>query len=164
MRNREIRRRVVLPARMRLDGGWVDVSIRNLSSRGLMIHSAHPVERGTYVEVRRGAHAMIGRAVWRKGRTFGLHTQDRLDVEAIIARPDVADSVRAGGEPERRHRPRVVPDAERSVRHGRRAQFAVLGVGAVMVALLIGTTVFDILSQPFAAVRAAMLSPMAGER
>ena len=156
----------MLPARMRLDGGWVDVSIRNLSSRGMMIHSVHAVERGTYVEVRRGVHAMVGRAVWRKGRTFGLQTQDPVDVDALIERPEAAAVVREDGEPERRHRARDVPDPDRSARQGRRAQFVVLGIGVGVAALLIGAMVFDLLSQPFAAARAAMAGalPSAGAR
>lgn len=156
MRVREPRRRVMLPARMRRDGGWVDVSIRNLSSRGMMIHSDHAVERGTYVEVRRGAHAVIGRVMWRKDLTFGMHTQDRLDVDAIVERPGAAIGLRPNGEPERRRAPRPAGDAASSIRRGRHLQFGALGIGVVAAALFIGTAVNHALSQPFAAARAAM--------
>ena len=40
---------------------------------------------GSCVELRRGARIIIGRVMWAKQDRFGLSTQDKLDVESIIA-------------------------------------------------------------------------------
>ncbi len=57
---------------------------------------------------------------------------------------------------ERRNRPRVEDIAARSQRHAALFQRAVLLVGIVAVALVIGATLFDALDRPFAAVREAL--------
>ena len=82
------RRQVFLKARMRIQTRWCDVCIRNISSRGLLIHSDLPMNRGAYIEVRRGRHVIVGRVAWSNDNEFGAQTQDRLQIDAIIAEPD----------------------------------------------------------------------------
>src|SRR4029078_12325215 len=84
-RPRELRRRVVLPARMRMDSSWCDACILNISSRGLMIHVARGAPSGDTVELRRGDHVIVARVVWRDGSRAGLHSDDRLPVEQILS-------------------------------------------------------------------------------
>ena len=64
---------------------WSDVCIVNLSSRGAGLQCACPPVRGTYVEIRRGSHVLVGQVMWSAGHRFGVRTQDRLAVNAIIA-------------------------------------------------------------------------------
>src|SRR5690349_16447421 len=92
MKQREPRRNVLIRARMRNGPSWADVNIRNISSRGLMVQAASSPPRGSYVELRRGRHAIVARVAWSNGRRFGVQTQDRLDVDAIVAEPDQSSS------------------------------------------------------------------------
>jgi hypothetical protein len=69
---------------MRLGTSWRDVTILNISSRGLLLQSVSPPQRGTYAEVRRGNHVLVARVIWVNGQRFGLRTQDRLDIEGLI--------------------------------------------------------------------------------
>ncbi len=141
---------MLLPARMRVGAGWVDVKICNISSRGLMIRTAYPAPRGTYVEIRRDAHTIVGRAVWQKGDDFGMFTQDRLDVEAIVARPSEPMARRADGQPERRLRLRhEQPGWRDDAAIGRLIQLAGLGGVALGMAILAACIVHELLAQPF---------------
>src|SRR5690349_10239243 len=81
---RELRRRVVLPARMRLGTSWSDTCILNVSSRGLMIHTGRQVAKGTQVELRRGDHIILARVVWRDGGRAGLQAEERVPIEEIV--------------------------------------------------------------------------------
>jgi len=84
-RPRELRRRVVLPARLRDGVQWADACILNVSSRGLMIRSARAGPLGSLVELRRGEHVIIARVVWREGARLGLRSEDRVPVEEIMS-------------------------------------------------------------------------------
>lgn len=83
-KQREVRWRVIVPARLRHGSSWSDISILNVSSRGLMIHSGRPLLQGTEVEVRRGDHVIVARVVWREGARAGLKSVDRLAIEEIV--------------------------------------------------------------------------------
>jgi hypothetical protein len=153
MRAREARRRVIIPARMRIDGQWVDVSIRNISSRGLMLHSEHAVPRGTYVEIRRDVHTIVGRAVWRDGRNFGLYAQDRINIDAVIDGPRATGGARINGQPERRHRTR---DAGETRAWSAKLQYGTLAACGVIAAVALAAEVFDTLAAPFVAAKLAL--------
>lgn len=75
-----------------------DVCICNLSPGGMMLQSASPPPRGSYVDVVCGAHALVGRVVWSSEHRFGIRTRNRVDVEAMVkgaGRPPRADGTRA---------------------------------------------------------------------
>src|SRR5579872_7025211 len=84
-RPRELRRRVVLPARMRAGAQWSDASILNISSRGLMIHSGRAGPTGSTLELRRGSHVIIAKVMWRDGSRAGLRSDARLPMEDILS-------------------------------------------------------------------------------
>ena len=84
-RPRELRRRVMLPARMCDGAQWTDACILNVSSRGLMIQSARVGSEGTLIELRRGDHMIVARIVWRDGSRAGLQSEDRVPVEEIMS-------------------------------------------------------------------------------
>lgn len=161
MRTRESRRHVLLPARMRIQGVWVDVSIRNISSKGMLIHSRYPIARGTYVEIRRDIHTVIGRAQWNSGEFFGVLAQDRLDIDAIAAKPGTSAERRPDGRAERRRDPRDPAQiVARSHALGRRLQFAVICMVLVGTVALAAHGVHTLLEQPLTAVGDAL----AGQR
>jgi len=89
-RPREERITVLIPSRMRVGSAWTDVVIHNVSSRGLMGGSDMPPAPGSYIEIRRGTIVIVGRVMWGKGRFFGVRTQDRISVKALIDEPRLA--------------------------------------------------------------------------
>lgn len=166
MRKREARRKVLIRGRMRFGTEWKDICIGNVSSGGLLIQSPAAVARGTYVEVRRGHHTIIGRVAWAKEREFGLQSQERLDVESIIAAPDqrVLDFRRAVGADrcvDRRSRPRAAAPAEsfdRSRWKARAGEFACLAGLAIAAVAFLTDVASQTLRQPLGVASDAMLS------
>src|SRR3569623_609886 len=86
-RPRDPRVAVLLPSRRRVGALWVEACIHNVSSRGLLVASDEVPKPGTYVEIRRGRNIMTGRAVWAKGRLFGVRMQDRIELAALKQDP-----------------------------------------------------------------------------
>jgi hypothetical protein len=84
-RPREWRRRVILPALLRSDGGWGNVSILNISSRGFLIHASRPTPKGSKVELRHGGFIIQARVIWRKGARAGLATESCVPIEEILS-------------------------------------------------------------------------------
>lgn len=158
MKTREPRHDVQLPARLRGDDGWADVAIRNVSSHGMMLLIKDPPERGTYIEVRRGSAAIVGRVMWTAPGRCGLRTKEKISV-AALAMANAQKEVAAGFEVERRaqartHNPALA--ALEAANYVRTVQFA------AGLALLLGTAAFaahkahDVLARPSAAIAAAL--------
>lgn len=156
-RSRELRRRVLLPARLRLGSEWADACILNVSSRGMMIQTGRAAKDGALVEIRRDRHVIIARVMWQSGGKVGLRSEDRLPVEEILSlgttknlRLVAAD----GAIVERRRKTR--DEAARSRLQGRTMQFAgVLAIGLAM-ALSGLLWVRQTFAQPLAAAEAAL--------
>ena len=85
---REERLKVLLRARMLIGASWTEVCIVNITSRGLGLQAANPPRRGEYVEIRRGAHVIIGRVAWSGAHRFGIAAQGMMPVYSIINEPD----------------------------------------------------------------------------
>jgi hypothetical protein len=156
-RPRELRRRVMLPARLRTGAQWSDACILNISSRGLLIHCPRTVSDGGVVEVRRGDHVIVGRVVWREGTRAGLQVDDMLPVEQIMSLDQSqALQLTASGGPvvERRKRPRTIEIDSRL--RGRAMEFVSVGVIAASLALTIWSMAEQALAKPMAAVSAAL--------
>ena len=156
-RPRELRRRVVLPARLRTGAQWSDACILNISSRGMMIHSGRAGPEGTRVELRRGEHVIIARVMWSEGGRAGLRSDERLPVEEImsLSHSSALQLVASGGDlVDRRKRPRPQPDNARL--RGRAFEF--IGVGAVALTLALGIwgLAQEALARPLAAAAAAL--------
>ena len=150
---RELRRRVVVPARLRDGASWSDACILNVSSRGLMIHTGRPVRCGSEVELCRGEHMIVARVVWRDGGRAGLRAKERVPIEEIVMSGHAAALQLAAANGERRRRPR--PEDSSRLR-GRAIEFA--GSLAVVVTLAAGgvSMVETAFAQPMAAVAAAL--------
>lgn len=163
MKAREPRRNVLVKARMRVGASWGDVSILNISSRGLMIHSAQPPPQGAYLEVRRGRHAIVARVVWTREQRFGVRTQDQLSIEAIVSEPDKsAPEARrlpdaAGERRQTGSRQRSLKERnERSRMFGRAFEFACIVLAGLSAALVVHGFVAKSLSRPLAEVGASL--------
>lgn len=74
----------MVPARLRSGSDWSDVTICNVSSRGLMGKASPPPAKGEYVELRHRSVIVIGRVVWSQGVRFGLRTQDKIDIAGLL--------------------------------------------------------------------------------
>jgi hypothetical protein len=154
MKPREPRRTVLIRARMRTGALWPDILIHNISSRGLMAQTDQPPKIGTYVEIRRDQQIIIGRAVWRTVHNFGILTQDRIDIDAVIQDPIYPGTQRpASPLPERRSDPqRLVTDIARKAEKSRRTsallQFIVIGAIGAAAAGLAATEVYTLLTSP----------------
>ena len=146
-RPRELRRRVLLPARIRLDSRWSDACILNISSRGLMIQSARLGAEGSTMEIRRGDYVIIGQVVWREGARVGLQCFERVPVEEIMSLggPQAVQLVaREGGLVERRKCRRAA--AAESRLRGRALEFA----AAVAIAVAFAAGAWSMASQALA--------------
>lgn len=149
---REVRRRVVVPARLRHGAAWTDACILNISSRGLMIHTGRQVLKGTQVEVRRGDHVIIARVVWRDGGRAGLRSEDRVRVEDIMTLGQLPAQRLTAGPVERRKHPRPL---EKSRLQGRAMEFGtVLAIGACLA--VAGLSMVQAFARPVAMVSAVL--------
>lgn len=149
---------MLVPARMRAGEAWSDVCIRNISSFGMLLESAEPPARGTYVEIRRGPHVVVARAIWRQGERFGVRTQDKIDINGLVAANTTQPKRAADGEeverrsPERLTVEQVAQRANRSRQISAAIQFGVIGIVALGAALLAASTVRDILAKPLSTI------------
>ena len=91
-RNREDRKAVRITVRVRTDDGWIDATVRNVSSRGMMLQSPQPLNRNQFVEISRGDHRVIGRIVWADAVMSGVRAQDEVDIAALLAPPQAGST------------------------------------------------------------------------
>lgn len=158
---REERQKVMIKARMRSGASWHDVCVLNVSPHGVGIQSAEPTARGTYVEIRRGPHVIVGRVAWSKGHRAGLRSQDPISIRAIVndlvATP--AQPRQGTGRPvERRRSPRTEQERhDRSRLLGRAMEFACFGLAAGAMALTAFGSVERALARPLSQISAALI-------
>jgi hypothetical protein len=156
-RSRELRRRVVLPARLRAGAQWSETCILNISSRGLLIHSGRPAPKGTQVELHRGDHVIIARVMWCDGVKVGLQVEEKLPVQEIIAAgPSRTLQVAAfnGARVERRQHSRSSADDARL--RGRVMEFvAVTGIAATL-AISVWAMAQQAFARPMAQIASAL--------
>jgi hypothetical protein len=156
-RPRELRRRVMLPARVRAGVQWSDACILNISSRGLLINCPKGVSEGHVVELRRGDHVIVGRIVWREGTRAGLQCDDRVPVEEIMSLGQsqaLQLTASVGAVVERRKQPR--PTAIDARLRGRALEFLSVAVIAASLAVTIWSMAEQAFARPMAAVARAL--------
>lgn len=151
---------------MRLDGVWRDVCVRNISSRGMLLQAGSAPHRGTYVEVYRGKHVIVARVAWSKDNRFGVQTQERLNIQAILGEPDLSgtsykDAVKKQPTYERRSAPRPTEAelrwrAEQSRFTSKALEFACIAAVGGSIAFALFDTMSDTFSKPLASVSAAL--------
>jgi hypothetical protein len=159
MKAREERRKVLIRARMRGPDGWHDACILNISTRGLMVQAAQPAKRGAYIEIRRGAHVIVGRVAWSSRHRLGLRAQDRLPVEALISDPDATVATPAGQRPgvDRRAANRSAARANEGSRQRAGAfEFASIILAGAFAASMAYSAVGEALARPMATISAAI--------
>lgn len=150
-RPREPRQKVVLPAKMRAGAGQVDVCIRDVSSRGLLVQAGAPPARGTYVEILRPGYAVTGRVVWSRQHKFGVEAQGTISLPRVLDRrraspgPGVLPPLRQG----RVRRGRPAELAARSRAQGAFLQYVLLGGAVTFAAVLLASGLYRGLAHTF---------------
>ncbi|MEZ5712976.1 MAG: PilZ domain-containing protein [Sphingobium sp.] len=158
LRQREARKPVVLPVRIRMDSGWHNAQIRNVSSRGLMLVMKDPPVKGSFIEIRRGTNIVIvGQVRWSGPDRCGIRSQDKIDVAFMTSKEAKENQARKAGHQvvERRATARVLsPEevAERSRQKSQLMQRLFLIGGVVAAALFLASLLFDVLSVPLDAI------------
>lgn len=148
----------MISARMRTEAGQVQVSIRNLSSKGMCVSAPHAPARGSYVEISCAGQTILGQVRWSSGTQFGLRTRDPVDAASLLggrsgqaapgwqpsALPPQKDAGAHGG----------VLRADQGRRLSRLLQFAIVAFAGAMLAVALATVVYDDLHHAFARILA----------
>jgi hypothetical protein len=135
-----------MAARLRSSTGWADTCILNISSRGLLIHSARTGPEGSKVELWRGEHVIVARVVWQDGSRAGLQTEHRLPVEEILSlntSDPLVLTVHEEPSPD-------WPTGERGRKNGRSEGRMIGFAGVVLVACSLAATAYDMVEQALA--------------
>ena len=139
---------------------WSDALILNMSSRGLLVRSDQSPNRGSYLEIRRGAYVIVARVVWSTAGRFGVQTQDMVPAERLISDPDAAAasaSPPTARQQERRAAPRSIETRhDRSRQKARAFEFAAISVVCALVAILIGSAMAEVVARPLHAAQTAL--------
>jgi PilZ domain-containing protein len=155
-RPRELRRRVLLPARLRTSAGWSDACILNVSSRGLLINANQTVAQGSNIELRHREHVIIARVIWRNGSRVGLSAEDWVPIDEILILSHSSGlqlTARTCAAVERRNQPRTHDDSRLL---GRTIEFASVAIIATTLSLGLYSLVAQALGEPMARIRIAL--------
>ena len=79
MKDREPRKPLMIPAQIRRHGAAVNVTIRNVSSHGMMLSGAVLPPPGSEVEIIRGGLELTCRVVWSAADLCGVRTDASVD-------------------------------------------------------------------------------------
>lgn len=162
LKHREERRKTFVHARLRTDQGWSDVTIGNVSSRGLMLQGAAQLRRNEFIELHTQRVSVVGRVVWVCGARCGVRTQDAVDVPALLARgpqkrPRPGEERRRAARDSRPvRRPSAAETAEASRRFARAFDWTVVVVAAGTAGALMAQAVWGVLDTPLAQAGAAL--------
>lgn len=153
MKLREPRQKVLIQARVRAGSSWSDAHIVNMSSRGMLVQSQTTPKRGSYLEIRRGPHAIVARVIWADSGRFGVRTQDCVYAADLLANKVTAIARKSATVvTERRAEARNGTDHELNRFKARTFQFATLIALALAAASLAITLVREVLASPLQAV------------
>lgn len=155
--------------RVRTDAGWIDATVRNISSRGMMLHSPQPLQRNQFVEVTRGRSRVVGRIAWADDAMCGLHSQDRVDMAGLLSDSCPSPlSDRAGAMAERRAQSRTTAGGyvaslefrAESARFMGKALERVTFIGAIICAGgIVAAGAYEIMVAPAAHIAVALNAP-----
>jgi Flp pilus assembly pilin Flp len=154
MVHRAPRHKVLIRARMRAGGPQMDVCIRDVSARGMLVQADYAPAPRSYVEILLDGQSIAGRVIWAKERRFGVATREQIDMGAVQrgakATPVAAERPRLPGT-------RTVPtNVQHSLDRNRRVatalQFGFLIAAGAVAAVAAAATVHGSLAGTFQAV------------
>ncbi len=163
-KNREARRQVLIPCRIKSVRGWGDACIHNISPRGMMIACDDPLAPGEYLDLRRGRQVVIGRVVWRRDRFSGVRTQDVISADALVSEPRLEARPTGTRRSEDRATLRqsmageidAARRMERSRSISQAMQFGALGLFGLVAAATVAMQVSHVLAAPAAQITQAL--------
>lgn len=164
MKTREQRLAVNFAARMRCDGEWFNVSVRDMSAHGLLVKPGAELRHRSYVELQRGNQIVIGQVVWSQDGKTGLRSQDRIDLNDMMcaskqkgnARPAVATTFGTRTPSIDEARRNAAERAERGRAFARNFQFIAIGAAGMAGCAVIFMAVTNVLGKAFATTMAAL--------
>ena len=125
----------------------MDVCIRDVSSRGMMLQAKEPPERGTYVEITTPAQLLAGRVIWRNGRRFGVHIREKVAIHALMGRTRAPDAVAAQAPQHHRRAASVATAGVLARANGKIFEFGSLVITALAVVAVAGALVQQTLGE-----------------
>lgn len=165
LKPREERKALVLSARMLADEGWRDVTVRNVSSRGMMLRCETPPARNTFVEIRLQKARVVGRVVWSNGTACGINSQDTINLSELLSQPPAAPRKENN---ERRAQPRgtssqpvqmrVLPTEEASRIFARLFDWSALAFAVAAGAIALTDVTSSVLRKPLETTRGTLAS------
>ena len=157
MRTRETRQPVRLRARMRTGQTWSDVTIRNVSSRGMLLSCDTPPPKGSYLEICGPATTLVGRAMWVSDNEFGVRVQDPIDVPSAArggkwrrADPETLQARNA------RATVAVARSATASRSAGRLGEYSAIAIAVALAAMAAGYAVSAALGDPMRTIQRSL--------
>lgn len=160
---REERKALILSARMLAGQGWREVTVRNVSSRGMMLRCEAPPARNTVVEIRHHKACVVGRVVWLSETAFGITSQDTIDLAKLLSQSPAPP---AKASEERRSHPRdsgrqsvqmrVLPAEEASKIFARLFDWSAVAIAVAFGAVAVAEVAKDALEKPFEKTRVAL--------
>lgn len=79
------RRKTRVPARLRFEGGVLEIVIRNVSYEGMGLQVPCPLDPGTPVTIEAAGARIPAIIHWHRSGHAGAHLLDRLDGAVLIA-------------------------------------------------------------------------------
>jgi hypothetical protein len=161
-RPRDNRKSVRISVRVRTNDGWIDAVVRNVSDRGMMLHSLEPLRRNQFVEITRGRHRLVGRIVWNSETASGLHAREPVDLKGLLGEPEASpapDGLDRRARPRSETTQRVVPTAEQAEASrfmGRAFEFVFLLAAVSCVAGLAAVSIGEAFAKPLEHVQGAL--------
>ncbi len=129
-------------------GPTLDVSIRNVSSRGMMIRAAAPPKVGAYIEIIADDVSAVGRVTWRNGTSFGVQTRERVPLVKLVFRR----TGRPGPAPVQQAvfgtAAASVAPRDRGRLLGRAIDFGLVAAFVVALVVMVGSLAFGALARP----------------
>lgn len=101
----DTREAVSLRAQLIDSNGSRNVSVSEVSTRGLLGTMAHPPARGEFITIIFPNQEVAGQVRWVKGQSFGVTLRERIDARHLTSgqhmRRQPAKPVQSSGEPDR---------------------------------------------------------------
>lgn len=82
--SRAPRRQIYIKAHLLLGFEWVEVSLANVSSTGLMVKFPGGFTVGKEVQLRRRGMTILGQVVWSTQTRFGVRSFEEIDLSALL--------------------------------------------------------------------------------
>lgn len=139
---------VRMAARIHHDRGWDDASILDVSKMGVRFSTRQTLQRGSYVELRRGSHVIVAQVMWSDGGKAGARTQDVVCLNNLLSQN--ANKVAVTPGVDRRKICRPTAQSHRAV--GQTIERAGVWVGIAAFCSIAAVLAYETLSQPFSQV------------